>query len=154
MSRLFGSRTAGRASLVLCQNDDAMERYSKRATAIMLCPNAVGDAFETFAHHPDRGRVLGVGRLVPLKGWSPAVRALARCPEYITLTLVGTGQDRGRLERLGSGLGASHRLHFAGQLNREQVMKELSRASCFVFPSFHDWHLGRWRRPYVRGCRL
>lgn len=49
--------------------------------------------------------ILAVGRLVPEKGFSGLIDALARCPPETRLTILGEGPERPALEALGASLG-------------------------------------------------
>ena len=62
------------------------------------------------------GFVIGaVGRLVPEKGFDTVLRALVSLPGA-SLVLVGDGPERTSLERLGTDLGLSGRVTFAGRV--------------------------------------
>ncbi|HVF40405.1 MAG TPA: glycosyltransferase [Gemmatimonadaceae bacterium] len=83
-----------------------------------------------------RGNTLvGVGRLVKLKGFDVLIRAMARLPADLDARLViaGDGVERGALERLVSELGLGDRVKLLGvQPNPWQYM---ARAKALVVPS-------------------
>jgi len=85
----------------------------------------------------DGTTLLGVGRLVPKKGFDLLLRAFARAakarPE-LRLVIAGDGPERGALETLGRGLGLEDRVSFLGQVTGEQVLEQLAEASAFVLP--------------------
>lgn len=85
------------------------------------------------------GKVLvGIGRLVPWKGWSVAISALAHLPDSYTLVIVGSGRDRRRLQRLADAKRLGSRVVFQDQLARSEVMQQLASADILVHPSLHD----------------
>lgn len=67
---------------------------------------------------PDaRKRILSVGRLVEHKGFDRVIEASAQLVEHgldVGCIIVGTGQDRPRLENLALSLGVADRVRFAG----------------------------------------
>jgi glycosyltransferase involved in cell wall biosynthesis len=101
-------------------------------------------------------RLVYVGRLSPEKGVATLLQALARlatrpdapAPE---LTLVGGGEDRDRLQELARRLGLSARVHLTGQLTREALAAELSRADICVQPSLTEGFSKAWLDAMARG---
>jgi glycosyltransferase involved in cell wall biosynthesis len=102
-----------------------------------------------------RWRMLYVGRLDPRKGVDTAVEALAHLPAAARLCLAGGWDTREeqRLEELARRLGASERVEFAGQCDRDRLMARYAEADVVIFPV-------RWREPWglvpleamARGC--
>jgi glycosyltransferase involved in cell wall biosynthesis len=83
-----------------------------------------------------RGTVLiGVGRLVPIKGYDVLVRAVGRLPSgrRPTLVLLGEGPERGRLAHMAQQRRVALRL--PGEVPRPEVWPWLSAADLFVHPS-------------------
>jgi glycosyltransferase involved in cell wall biosynthesis len=76
--------------------------------------------------------VLGLARLVPIKGLEDAVRAVARAPE-LTLVVAGEGPERPRLEALAAATGA--RARFVGHVEGERKRALLHAADAFVLSS-------------------
>jgi glycosyltransferase involved in cell wall biosynthesis len=86
---------------------------------------------------PREARVLlGLGRLVPQKGWDVALRAFAtlrrRHPEAL-LAILGEGPERERLERLRDDLGLGHTVALPGRTG--DVAAWLERADLLVHPA-------------------
>ena len=75
-------------------------------------PALADDSAPPLAPPVDRA-IVAVGRLVPEKGFDTLLRALAALPEA-TLTILGEGPDRARLEALAHRLGVAHRLTLPG----------------------------------------
>ena len=80
-----------------------------------------------------------VGRLIPYKGLSLAIRALAQ-PQCVGwhLDVIGTGWDRGRCEKLTRRLGIDERVHFLGSLGRDDVLQRLSEVDVMLAPSMFE----------------
>jgi len=84
------------------------------------------------------GGLVFVGRLLSWKGTSLAIAAL-RCAETeATLTFIGDGRDRRRLERQADKLGLADRVIFTGPVSRDEALRRMRRAVALLFPSFHD----------------
>lgn len=88
---------------------------------------------------------LYVGRLKRYKGLETAIRAVARLrqqrPEAV-LQVVGSGDDRGRLERLVRELGLHDSVRFLGFVSEEDKRSMLRAAWAVVFPSAKEgWGL-------------
>ncbi len=80
---------------------------------------------------PSTGRLLlGVGRLVPGKGFDVAAAALAALPADVELVLVGDGPERATITAAGGA-----RVRFLGALPPEQVAMAYRAADLFVLPS-------------------
>lgn len=129
-----------KADLILVQNPETRDWF----------PAAVRDRCEVFQHaliddatlsEPGSARLGGtaiyVGRLIPWKGVSLAIRAVARVPDQ-RLTIVGDGPDRERLEELVRTLDVEDRVRFMGSVSRDVALEELSRSEVLLFPSLHD----------------
>lgn len=83
--------------------------------------------------------LVGVGRLVPVKGFDLLVRALPAIVEAVPsarLVLVGDGPDQARLEAEARTLGVAERLVLAGA--HDQVVPFLSAADLLVAPSRNE----------------
>ncbi len=79
--------------------------------------------------------IVGVGRLVHLKGFDLLIEALARLPEEdrVHLVLVGDGPERGELTTLAEGLGLADRVHFLGMWTNP--WRFMVRATVLALPS-------------------
>ncbi|HEU4419722.1 MAG TPA: glycosyltransferase, partial [Planctomycetota bacterium] len=95
-----------------------------------FCP---GDALAARAQLglPLQGRLLlGVGRLVPGKGFLAAARALESLPGDVSLVLVGDGPERTAIGSAGTG-----RVRFLGVLPPERMALAYRAADLLVLPS-------------------
>jgi glycosyltransferase involved in cell wall biosynthesis len=98
---------------------------------------------EQLARHakaaPEQARFISIGRLLHWKGFHLAIRAFARLDvpdaEYL---IVGSGPERRALERLTHQLGVADRVHFLGEVERQQAFARLGESTALVHPSLHD----------------
>lgn len=86
------------------------------------------------AHADDGETILHVGRLVEKKGTALLLRAFAQVPTG-TLTIIGEGPLRPRLERLAGELGLGARVRFLGRQPPEAVAEWMRRAALLAAPS-------------------
>ena len=76
--------------------------------------------------------LLTVARLVPHKGQDVAIRALALLPGDVRYLIVGSGDDRPRLEAIAREAGVAHRVTFAGALSDAEIAKAYAAADVYV----------------------
>jgi glycosyltransferase involved in cell wall biosynthesis len=86
----------------------------------------------------DARRLLYVGRMVPFKAIDITLRALARLPKTVQLTLVGDGPQRSELEALAAELGVADRCLFVGAKAHTELDRYYGEAGLFVFPSVRE----------------
>lgn len=106
---------------------------------ISSVPNPVDVEFFTL---PDTPRTtepfvfFTLGKLIPLKGIDVLLRAYAKAvPEFdnaVVLRIGGSGEEEKNLKQLTENLKLSGKVHFLGQLDRENVKKEMQNANTFV----------------------
>jgi glycosyltransferase involved in cell wall biosynthesis len=83
--------------------------------------------------------LLGIGRLVPTKGFDLLLRALVRCENTsIRLTLIGDGPERPALEELTRELRLEERVVFLGTQERPQVLFNIACCAVVCVPSRHE----------------
>jgi glycosyltransferase involved in cell wall biosynthesis len=140
VQRLVVPRVLRRADAVVTVS----EALTERAAALGVCAHTIlnGVDYGFWSAHPrqmDRPPVVvNVGRLHPVKGQDVLLRAFAVISERVPearLWFVGNGGERGVLEELARRYGISDRVHFLGELGREEVRATLARAALFVLPS-------------------
>jgi glycosyltransferase involved in cell wall biosynthesis len=105
---------------------------------ISCSENAVETLGEPSPWSGDARRLLYVGRLLPFKAVDVILRALARLPRSVHLTLVGDGLQRLELEALASELGVEDRCLFVGAKPRAELDRYYTDAGVFVFPSVRE----------------
>ena len=105
--------------------------------------NPIADSFFEVERAAEAGRVFCCGRIMPRKniiGMITAFGAVARLAPGSRLRIAGSAEPgyllacRKRAEALGLG----SRVDFLGSLSVKDVQAELSKASCFVLPSFQE----------------
>ncbi len=132
-----------RADLILVQTAETtrwLPRAHRQRTAIF--PNVVLDdpyGVESRPGADGRGpTALFAGRLLPWKGVSLAIRAVALLPDW-RLLVAGSGVDERRLRRLARSLGVGSRVVFLGWCSRDRLHRVMREdADVFLYPSFHD----------------
>jgi len=87
--------------------------------------------------------LLAIGRLVPMKGFDVAIRAVAHANDeaggpIAQLTIVGDGPERSNLESLVKSVGAESEINFTGALNNAEVFAYLRNADVLVAPSLFE----------------
>jgi glycosyltransferase involved in cell wall biosynthesis len=92
-----------------------------------------------------RGSLVAIGRLTPSKRYDHAIRALAdllKDHAHATLTLVGDGRDRERLQALADSLGVAHAVKFAGRVSESEKLRILDRSDVLIGTSVREgWGL-------------
>jgi glycosyltransferase involved in cell wall biosynthesis len=79
-----------------------------------------------------------VGRLVPLKGVDLILAALADVPGA-TLTVIGDGPERARLETAAEDPALAGRVRFSGSLPHDRIASTLHGHHLFAFPSLREF---------------
>ena len=84
--------------------------------------------------------ILFVGRLVERKGIPHLIDALRRLPKdvTVTLTVVGDGPERPRLEALAAAAGLTDRVRFAGRVSDAELSAAYAAANAVVLPAIAD----------------
>jgi glycosyltransferase involved in cell wall biosynthesis len=98
---------------------------------------AVGDLVSAELPLANLFRVVTVCRLTAWKGVDGLIGAIAALPDT-GLLIVGDGPERASLEALARQLGISQRVHFAGQVPRQQVNGYLRACDLFVLNSRYE----------------
>jgi glycosyltransferase involved in cell wall biosynthesis len=139
----FVRKTARRAAAVLAATPDtaaSIKRAFDREAQTCL---AIGWSGDTAPPRADHGplQAVYVGRLIYWKGVHLALEAMAAAEaprRGMTLTIVGEGPERARLEQMTHDLGLEGCVTFGGQVPADAVNELLRAHNAFVFPSFQD----------------
>ena len=129
-----------RASYILVQNQDTRDwlpsRYRENADVF---ENVVleGIAPNQRNEDPSSLTALYAGRLLPWKGASLAIRAVALAEGW-RLVVCGDGGDTKRLRRLARRLEIEERVSFRGWVSRSDLQDEMQAARVLLYPSLHD----------------
>ncbi|MBQ8555353.1 MAG: glycosyltransferase family 4 protein [Clostridia bacterium] len=97
----------------------------------------------------DTLHLLYAGQLIPLKNVDHLIQALAQLDFPVTLTIVGDGPERPRLEALAAG---DARITFTGWLPRENVIDEMKKADAFVMVSSPETYGMVYLEAMAQGC--
>jgi glycosyltransferase involved in cell wall biosynthesis len=82
---------------------------------------------------------LFVGRVEQEKHIEELLYALTRFAEKeLRVVIAGSGDDRGRLEKITRDLGIAHRVQFQGHVDDETLIRLFSEAAVFVMPSIAE----------------
>ncbi|MFT3691035.1 glycosyltransferase family 4 protein [Paenirhodobacter sp.] len=129
-----------RAAVLYSQTPDECASVREWGGVPTLQPNGCDTAF--FCPDPAVQRsktILTIARLTNRqKRISDLIDALARLPRDWTLDIVGTGPDRGMLERQVARLGLGGRVRWHGFLGREAVRERLRRCGVYVMASSNE----------------
>jgi glycosyltransferase involved in cell wall biosynthesis len=106
-------------------------------------PNPIGDQYYLPTRRELSGRILFAGRLIPLKGVTVLVRALAevRKERECRLVLAGSLGDTeyvASLRGLAQELNVAEAVEFRGLLSESELLQEFETASLVVLPSFQE----------------
>ena len=89
-------------------------------------------------HHGTLGEFVSLGRLIDLKAVDLSIRALARTPDTVRLTIYGEGPVKARLIALAEELGVADRVTFGGWLGHADVPDRLRQYRGLIFPSLAE----------------
>ena len=138
------SATLRAADLVLVTNDEtlARARHMGARNIKMALDSGLPPEFYPSAL-PDRPptdtlRLLWVGSMIPRKGVLLLIDMMARLPDSVTLTLVGSGPQRALIEARIAELQLQERVTCTGRVPYEQVRDYYARHEVFVFSSLRD----------------
>ena len=107
-------------------------------TGVHSISNGIDSANYTPSYEPrTENRIVFVGRIDEEKCIHELVEATARLDPAldVKVDIIGTGEDRPRLERLAKHLGVADRITFHGKISDEKLRETLTSASVFAMPS-------------------
>ncbi len=85
-----------------------------------------------------KGKILYVGSLIERKGVDLLFRALSKINNPFDLYLAGNGDEKENLEHMADELGIKQKIHFLGQLAREELLTHYADSDLFVLPTRED----------------
>lgn len=85
-----------------------------------------------------QGKILCVGSLIERKGVDLLLRALEKVEHEYEVYLAGDGVEKDNLKKLADELQIGEKIHFLGQLTREELVKHYSDSDLFVLPTRED----------------
>ena len=134
------------ATVVSCS--DGLRELAQETDAdvqIDVIPDAVD--LETFTPiqrnaHPEKVRVLTIGRLIPRKGFQFLIRALPQIIEKAAhnfeIEIVGDGPYHGELLKLAENLGVASHIHFVGSVPYPKLPQKYRDADLLILPSLAE----------------
>jgi len=142
-NRIYGPIALKFSDCIVVQTErirrDLLEELRRRGTLtlrgnvgpkIQMIPNGV----EIRGRRNFEGeKLVYVGRLTRKKGVEYLILAM-RSVKDIDLLIIGDGPDRGRLEKMATGL----RVTFVGMVPWEETLHYLSQAKALILPSFYE----------------
>lgn len=139
--RLFREALYRRAAAVVVQTPALTEWARALCPRVHVIPNFVERPRRTAAKltRPGPKRVFAVGRLIPAKGFDLLLDAfgrVARERQEWSLTILGEGPERGRLEALARTLGISDRVAMPGRV--ADPVEHLVDGQAFVLSSRYE----------------
>jgi glycosyltransferase involved in cell wall biosynthesis len=93
-----------------------------------------------FGFRPRDVVVAGIGRLIPVKGFTFLVEPLAKAASAMPALrplLVGDGSERGALEAQATEVGIRERAIFTGSVQSHEIAAHLAAADVVAIPSIH-----------------
>lgn len=131
-----------RADLILVQNPETRAWFPTRHhEKTVVFPHVVLDGSRPRRKTSSEARrptALFVGRLLPWKGMSLALRTLVLLDDW-HLIVCGSGPDESRLKRLAAKLDVERRVDFLGWVSASRLRElMLEEADVLLFPSIHD----------------
>lgn len=127
--------------------DDIIERLGLEPDRVQVVHNGISTRFVP-GDEPTKPRphdILAVGRLVPVKRFDMLVRAAAEARRVVpdlTLTIVGDGYERERIERLVERLGAQSWVHLARRVTDDDLILHYQQARAVASASVREgWGL-------------
>lgn len=120
--------------------------FPKLKSKLFISPNPIDNNLLDLAHtHIENQSNLGtqyellcMARLIPEKGVSLAIKALACLPDHYRLTIAGEGPDYEELLQLTEHYQLEKRVTFLGWVDYEQKHKLFESHSVFLLPSKYD----------------
>lgn len=134
-------RAIAAADLVVAQGEflrGVIEAVGVPAERIRVINNGVDvAAFRAAAPYPHpRPYLLGMGSLVPHKGFDLLIRGYARLPaDRPDLLIAGDGPERPALLALARDLGVERQVHLTGPVTGPRKVSLFRSATCFICPS-------------------
>nr|WP_275576252.1 glycosyltransferase family 4 protein [Halogeometricum borinquense] len=113
--------------------------------SIDVVPNMFDPSFEVPEGDESTNgyQVLFVGSLITEKGVEYLIKAMSKLPSDVSLRVVGTGDQKDKLETLACELNVDSRVEFTGQIPYDRLRKYYATADLFVHP-------GVWPEPFGR----
>lgn len=144
---IYAHRRAGilkHTQAIVGVSDKVCEVVRERITDVPVY--TVYNGVETELFYPqeekeDTFTIIGVGNLIPIKGFRFLIDAFAKIYQdnpCAHLSIIGDGVERTALEAQVRSLGLDSAVTFFGKLPYEQVAEHMRRSHLFVLPSYYE----------------
>jgi glycosyltransferase involved in cell wall biosynthesis len=135
--------TGRRSVMAWATTPDSAEYLNRLGCSRVAVQPAIGVSSEAICSAPRTPangplRVVCVGRLLPLKAFHLALRAVFLCDGGVVLEVLGDGPQRARLESLARRLSVHGRITFRGVVSRDAAVSALREADVLLHPSIHE----------------
>ncbi len=129
---------ATRATIVV--SSDLRSAISKSNESIRVIPNGVKKLHSGFNSKEIKSnkRFVFVGRLSPIKGLVPLIKAIGKSKADLFLDIIGDGPQRAEIQTLISKFNLQNNVRLLGQRSNEEVRRSLSYYQALVLPSFFE----------------
>jgi glycosyltransferase involved in cell wall biosynthesis len=147
----------GRLVSLSAFHNDALEKTTGRRAAHVIPWGLWESAMPTPPPDLRPLDVLGVGSLVAVKNWEKWLRTLALVAQNrpdLQAELIGDGPERRRLERLCQSLGLGGRVHFAGNLPRQEVLNRMGESRALLHTADFESFGFVFPEAVQAGCRV
>ena len=140
--RLVARAGLRRAAMVLAVSDPEAallaEHFPGIKDRIMVIPNGIGPIPVGDPYVKTGAVLLSVGRLERYKGVDLSIQALTLLPDEVTLTVIGEGPDRARLERVVADNLLGDRVRFTGRVTAAELGSWWATADCYLSLSLKE----------------
>jgi glycosyltransferase involved in cell wall biosynthesis len=145
----FARSTYRHAAAIMAASSQTYAEFVEYRDKLFFVPEngIAGSLCDEDSDRPARGPKLDlifVGGLIPCKACDLALRAVASLlrSDLASLTVLGDGPERKRLEQLASSLGIENAVSFCGWVSHDEVLRRLRSSDVLVFPSVRDFGAG------------
>jgi len=141
----FARSTYGRATAIIAASSQTYAEFASYSDKMFFVPEpgvraslCSGDSRNTAPGA--KLELIFVGGLHPRKACDLALRAVAPLlrSNLARFSVVGDGEERGRLEQLAKSLGIAGDVDFCGWISHPEVLTRLRASDVLVFPSVRD----------------
>lgn len=118
-------------------HDFITDRFGVLPSLVATIPNYVDtDLFAPVEHTKETGSLITVGRLEPQKNLPMLLNAIKGL--NVTLTIIGSGSQKGMLADMAAKNGVS--IVLKGNLSQKEIVGEFNSGELFVLPSLFEGH--------------
>lgn len=115
----------------------AMKQQIGKKTNIKVISNMINPCFRYTPPINGYFTFLSIGGLIPRKGFDFLIRCFSDIFKgtNVQLKIVGSGNQKDKIERLITNNNMQNQIHLLGQLSREETLRQYQECQCFVLTS-------------------